>query len=123
MHEGIALRTRPGGPQRGFLGAIQTVDGFYQHYGDPASAQPVIHPYINTAPTIHLRPQQRVMLTLLIDPRGAVHVTPGILPRKRIELMREHVAAALDAITLTFRVGPVLTDPETIRMPLPAEIR
>ena len=37
--------------------------------------------------------------------------------------MREHVAVALDAITLTFRVGPVLTDPETVRMPLPAEIR
>ena len=64
-----------------------------------------------------------MVLTLLLDPRGAVHATSGILPRKKIELMREHIAPALDAMALTFRVGPVLVDPDTIRMPLPAEIK
>ena len=51
-----------------------------------------------------------------------VHATCGFLPRKKIELLREHVAPALEALAFTFRVGPVLVDPETIRMPLPAEI-
>jgi hypothetical protein len=37
--------------------------------------------------------------------------------------MREHVAAALENMSVTFRIGPVLSDPATIRMPLPAEIR
>lgn len=123
VHESIADQTRPSGPREGFLGAIRTVPGFYQSFGASSSVKPVEHPYINREPTVHIRPQQQIVLTLIIDPRGAVHATSGILPRKRIELMREHIADALDAMTMTFRIGPVLTDPETIRMPLPAEIR
>ena len=63
------------------------------------------------------------MLTLIIDPRGGVHATSGILPRKKIELLREHVATALENMSVTFRVGPILSNPETIRMPLPSEIQ
>lgn len=123
VHESIADQTRPSGPREGFLGAIRTVPRFYQSFGGSSSVKPVEHPYINRDPLVRIRPRQQILLTLVIDPRGAVHATSGILPRKRIELMREHVADALDAMTMTFRVGPVLTDPETIRMPLPAEIR
>ncbi len=67
---------------------------------------PVEHPYIDRDPVVRIRPGQRVILTLLVDPRGAVHVTSGIVPRKKIELMREHVAPALDAMALTFRSCP-----------------
>ena len=120
VHESIAEQNRPSRPQQGFLGAIQTVEGYYQGFHNHVT--PVTHPYINRDPVIYIRPGQTVMLTLLVDPRGAVHATSGILPRKRIELMREHVANALANMSMTFRVGPVLTDPETIRMPLPTEI-
>ncbi|MCP4427245.1 MAG: hypothetical protein GY803_22380 [Chloroflexi bacterium] len=123
VHETIAAQTRVTRPRQGFLGAIQTVDGFYKSFNANESIDPVDHPYINTEPTIKIRPQQTVRLTLIVDPRGGVHATSGILPRKRIELMREHVAQALDNISITFRIGPVLSDPETIRMPLPAEIK
>jgi hypothetical protein len=71
---------------------------------------------------VWVRPGQRVLLTLVLDPRGAVHATSGLLPRKKIELMREHVSQALEAMAFTFRIGPVLVDPDTLRMPLPAEI-
>ncbi len=120
VHESIAEQNRPSRPQQGFLGAIQTVNGYYANFHQTVA--PVTHPYINREPMIYVRPGQTVMLTLLIDPRGAVHATSGILPRKRIELMREHVASALASMSMTFRVGPVLTDPETIRMPLASEI-
>lgn len=115
VHESLAPQARPSGPNQGFLGSAAATPDM--------SPVPVEHPYIDRAPLVHIRPGQRVMLTLLLDPRGAVHVTSGIVPRKKIELMREHVAPALDAMSLTFRVGPVLVDPETIRMPLPAEIK
>ncbi|NOY62874.1 MAG: hypothetical protein GXP10_06960, partial [Gammaproteobacteria bacterium] len=120
VHESIAEQNRPNRPRQGFLGAIQTVNSYYEGFRNDVA--PVVHPYINRAPTLSVRPGQSVMLTLLIDPRGAVHATSGILPRKRIELMREHVASALANMSMTFRVGPVLTDPETVRMPLPSEI-
>jgi hypothetical protein len=120
VHESIAEQNRPSRPQQGFLGAIQTVGDYYSDFHQTIA--PVMHPYINREPVVYIRPGQTVMLTLLLDPRGSVHATSGILPRKRIELMREHVANALAAMSMTFRVGPVLTDPETIRMPLPSEI-
>lgn len=123
VHEVIAEQARNIRPNHGFLGAIQTVPGYYQQFGQGGAADPVVHPYVNKDPTVKIRPGQTVLLTLLVDPRGGVHATSGILPRKRIELMREHVAAALEAMSVTFRIGPLLTDPQTIRMPLPAEIK
>ena len=115
VHEALAPQARPSGPNQGFLGSAAATPDM--------SPLPVQHPYIDRTPVVQIRPGQRIRLTLLVDPRGAVHVTSGIVPRKKIELMREHIAPALDAMSLTFRVGPVLVDPETIRMPLPAEIK
>lgn len=115
IHESLAPKARPSGPNQGFLGSAATAPDM--------TPVPVEHPYIDRTPLVHIRPGQRIVLTLLVDPRGAVNVTSGIVPRKKIELMREHIAPALDAMALTFRIGPVLVDPDTIRMPLPAEIK
>ncbi|MBU1169193.1 MAG: hypothetical protein KKD44_06470 [Proteobacteria bacterium] len=130
VHESIANETRPTRPHQGYLGAIQTVPQYVSSFSE--RAEPVTHPFINTAPFVSVRPvkplkdepaSKSVMLTLLVDPRGGVHATSGILPKKKIELMREHIAPALEAMAITFRIGPILSDPTTIRMPLPAEIR
>lgn len=58
--------------------------------------------------------------TLLVDPRGDVHVTSGILPRVRRELPEKQVAQALRAMAMSVQVGPILLDPDAVRMPLPA---
>ena len=52
-----------------------------------------------------------------MDPGGQVHATPGFLPRKSIALLRDWTSAALARIAPSFRIGPVLVDPETIRLP------
>ncbi|MCZ6672539.1 MAG: hypothetical protein O7C75_06320 [Verrucomicrobia bacterium] len=121
IHESIASNTRPHAPHQGFLGPIASVNNYYRNF--ESNTQPVVHPYINTDPHVLVRPGQPVMLTMLVDPRGAIHATSGIVPRKRIELMTEHISNALSAISLTFQIGPVLTDPESIRMPLSSEIK
>ena len=130
VHEAIANQTRPVRPHYGFMGEIRAAAAYSASQHE--TSDPVTHPFINEAPFVRVRPVRpglerpagrSVMLTLLVDPRGGVHATSGILPRKKIELMREHVAAALENMSVTFRVGPVLSDPSTIRMPLPAEIR
>ena len=130
VHEAIANQTRAVRPHHGFMGEIRSVAPYSAARHE--TSEPVTHPFINEAPFVRVRPVspglerpagRSVMLTLLIDPRGGVHATSGILPRKKIELMREHVAAALENMSVTFRIGPVLSDPATIRMPLPAEIR
>lgn len=68
--------------------------------------------------TVESEPQ---ILSLLIDPRGVVHATTGILPVKAINIPPDQYAAALQAIEITFLSTPVLTDTGKIHLPLPEE--
>jgi hypothetical protein len=61
------------------------------------------------------------ILSLLLDPRGVVHTTSGILPAKAISIPPDQYAAALQAIEITFLSTPILTDAGKIRLPLPTE--
>ena len=60
-------------------------------------------------------------LSMLVDPRGLVHATSGLLPAKAISLPPEQYAAALQAIEITFLSTPILTEAGKMRLPLPAE--
>ena len=129
VHEAIAEQTRATRPHSGYLGVASSVAGYHANFG--STKEPVEHPYINKSPYLKVRPvapalenpaSKSVMLTLVLDPRGGVHATSGILPRKKIELMREQISDALANMAVTFSVGPVLSNPETVRMPIPAEI-
>ncbi|MDF1873418.1 hypothetical protein [Vannielia sp.] len=58
--------------------------------------------------------------TVLMDPRGALHVTSGLVPRARKRLASEMVGPALETMALTIQTGPVLFDDERVQMPIPA---
>jgi hypothetical protein len=62
-------------------------------------------------------------LTLLLDPRGAVHATSGILPTKAIQIPADQFVDALRNIEVTFLSAPILTDRGRgkINLPLPDE--
>lgn len=60
-------------------------------------------------------------LTMLVDPRGCVHATTGILPTKVLRIPPEQYASALGRIGVTFLTAPLLTDPDVLRVPLPPE--
>ncbi|HWF87390.1 MAG TPA: hypothetical protein VN659_01100 [Pyrinomonadaceae bacterium] len=68
--------------------------------------------------TVQADPQ---ILTLLIDPRGSVHATSGIVPVKAINIPPHQYAEALQAIELTFLSTPIITDAGKIHLPLPEE--
>ena len=59
-------------------------------------------------------------LSMLVDPRGSVHATTGILPTLDVKIPSQFVDAPLSKMAVTFRIGPVLTDPTAIRLPFPA---
>ena len=63
-----------------------------------------------------------VFLTLLLDPRGSVHARTGILPTKALTLPGKYTDEPLARMSASFRIGPLLTPPETVRLPLPAEV-
>ncbi|NIM12083.1 MAG: hypothetical protein GTO45_25275, partial [Candidatus Aminicenantes bacterium] len=60
-------------------------------------------------------------LTLLIDPRGKVHATCGVLPVKVIDIPPDQYTYALQAIDITFLSTPILTPRDKIAIPLPDE--
>jgi len=124
----LAGFAREVGPGRGFLQQASLVDNYYQTFSDDLGDvvtegnSPVNHPYVDASGQMMLQPNQEVSLTLLVEPHCVVHATSGALPRKDIGMRREWVAAALAKLSPTFRFGPLLVDPKTLRMPVPNEI-
>jgi hypothetical protein len=124
----IAGFAREVGPGRGFLQQANLVPDYYQTFSDDLGAtvtqgnSPVTHPYVDSTGLMTIQPNQEVPLTLLVEPHCVVHATSGVVPRKEIGMRREWVATALAALSPTFRFGPVLVDPKTLRMPVPSEI-
>jgi hypothetical protein len=88
-----------------------------------AAAAPDQSGYVDTDHLIDLPLDgSPVYLTLLVDPRGRIPVISGWQPAVTEGLAPGPIATALAAMQASFRVGPLLTDPHDIRMPLPAEI-
>ena len=55
-----------------------------------------------------------------MHPAGRVHLTSGVLPRKALELAREWVAPGLARLSPSVRTGPLLIDPDQVRLPKPS---
>jgi hypothetical protein len=72
-------------------------------------------------PLCHALDDSPVKLTLLLDPRGVVHATSGILPAKAISIPPDQYADALKRLAVTFLTAPVLTETGKINLPLPEE--
>ncbi|MFN6501275.1 MAG: hypothetical protein RMX65_030370 [Nostoc sp. DedQUE01] len=58
-------------------------------------------------------------VTMLIDPRGTIHTTSGILPNQELRLPPENYNEALQSIEVHFLSTPVLSNQGQISMPLP----
>jgi hypothetical protein len=60
-------------------------------------------------------------VTLLMDPRGSLHGTTGILPVKEISLPNGFYESTLSNMEITFSVGSLLTSAASIQIPRLAE--
>jgi len=98
------------------------VPAYYNNFPTDQAAQAVSHPFIDTSGTIWIYPNQDVVLTMLVEPHSKVHATTGLLPRKDVGMQREWITGGLSKIAPTFRFGPVLIDPQRVRMPIAAEL-
>lgn len=64
-------------------------------------------------------PPQR--LSILMDPRGLIHCTTGILPTKALSLPLRYVTSALEKLQISFLSTPLLSAPRKLTLSLPAE--
>ncbi len=64
-----------------------------------------------------------VKLTMVVDPSGSVPLIPGSLPGSSVALPPGPVSTALSNLKASFRAGPLLLNPDAIKMPTPAEVK
>jgi hypothetical protein len=62
-----------------------------------------------------------VTVTLLLDPRGSVHATTGLLPVKKIDIPPSQFADTLENLQIAFLTTPVLYNANKPAFPVPAE--
>ena len=105
----VAAIAKDSGRRRGQLGLLGKVT--------VPDVVPLSHPFLVPEDTLYIRPGQSHRLTLLMLPAGRVHLTSGILPRKALALNDAWVGKGLKRVIPSVRVGPVLVDPEEIRLP------
>jgi hypothetical protein len=60
-------------------------------------------------------------LTVLIDPRGTMHATIGILPTRTLQIPAAMYRPALEGMAVAFLTAPLLTDGDRVAVPLPNE--
>jgi hypothetical protein len=61
------------------------------------------------------------LLSMLVDPRAAVHATAGLLPVKSIRIPPDLYGPALPSLAATFLASPVLSPAARLAMPLPEQ--
>lgn len=115
VHSAVTKEALKAGRYKGFASAIKDVSNFSKNL----EKEEIKSRYVEHDPSVSIRPGQSIKLTLLMDPGASIHATCGILPRKSITLPRVFIEPALKQIAPSFRFGPVLVDPEHIRMPKP----
>jgi hypothetical protein len=80
--------------------------------------------YVTTNYLIEMAPDaEDLYVTLLVDPTKEIPLIMGSQPAITIGLSSSQYISALNRMEASFRVGPILTNPASIQMPLPAEIR
>jgi hypothetical protein len=108
----VLAQARASGRLVGQLGALGA------DMAGPPVITPVTHPYVDDSETpLQARPGQIVRLTVLMAPGGSAHATSGVFPRVETALSRDWIASALKKLVPTFRIGPVLVDPASVRVP------
>lgn len=101
---------------------IEDGKGGYQTGTDGPAHFPELGKIGSVADTISLSLSgEALKLTMLVDPRGTVHATCGILPVKEINIPPDQYAKVLRTLSVTFLTSPVITPRQSIKYPLPAE--
>jgi len=81
-------------------------------------SHPLISSHQKVKQSIDNPPQ---LMSMLLDPRGVVHATSGVLPTKAINIPANQYQDALKKIQITFLTSPILTASDKLEMELPTE--
>ncbi|WP_298970548.1 hypothetical protein [uncultured Roseobacter sp.] len=105
--------SRQGAGFRAIMGGVSAQVGA----GFLPAPNPLDAPYIGAGEPLGVHVGQKLRLTLLMHPSARVHATTGFLPRKSLELLNDWVSPGLGRVAPSARIGPVIIDPDKVRLP------
>jgi hypothetical protein len=89
------------------------------HYGEITT--PLNPPYVvNKFTPLQFLAEEPSYITLLLDPRGSIHTSTGILPVLETELPDIYVGDVMNNMLLEFKTGPLIIDDKAWQVSLPA---
>lgn len=94
---------------------------YYAVQSDPVAESLIVTRDEETIQFSHSIDSDPVFASMLLDPRGKVHLTSGILPTKSLEIPDDQYQAALRRIEVTFLSSPLLADADEVSIALPKE--
>jgi hypothetical protein len=100
-------------------GTASPYDIFYTPAGPDNGKNLVVKP---SPDTLKLKlNDDPVVITMLMDPRSAVHATTGLLPVEGLQIPADQYGQTLKKLAVTFFTHPVLQERQGLVLPLPAE--
>lgn len=92
-------------------------DIFYSSAAPKDGAHGVVRPTLTTIKsTLNAEP---ITVTMLIDPRGPVHATTGILPVQVLQIPPDQYTETIRSLAVTFFTHPMLSLKDQLVVPLP----
>lgn len=106
----------------GMLGYFK--NGDYSHYYTLATQNPTDKVSIPDETNIQLSldpAASSTQVTILLDPRGNIHATTGILPVGSVNIPPDQYKSALQNLELAFLITPILSSNTQLAFPVPTE--
>ena len=92
---------------------------FTSYYAPKAGGRGVVRPVANPLGlALNASP---MLVTMLLDPRAAVHATTGVLPVQELSIPPEQYSEAMHTLAIAFTTHPVLRSATGLELPLPDE--
>lgn len=123
-YENVDFKVQIGSLQDPSDGAIGYFDVTFDHlYSIHTEGLPLETNYVSAGDVSLSIADSAKDIYILADPSGDLNVVNGILPVQRQVVSGPLVQNALQTMEVTFRTGPLITDPQKLRMPLPTELQ
>jgi hypothetical protein len=87
----------------------------------PDKSDPDVQKPTATTIQLNLNGAKPMTLTMLVDPRAAVHATTGVLPAFALDIPPDQYSQAMSNLAMTFFTHPVLNQLRGLVVPVPKE--
>lgn len=77
--------------------------------------------YIKSSTVEKIKVNQPLEVVFLMNPSGLVHLNTGVLPTVEINIPERYITPAINNMSMSFRVGPIISEPDNLQIIKPSD--